>query len=339
MDDWFDLQEKTAEMAAEFTSRPPVLNGPKRQHFVPRFYLLEGFSRAGSLAVYDRKLDEVRLQKPEATAVIGHFYTAEDDQGRKRYELEQTLSEIESKAAPLIKELAAKGSLTPEERSDMAIFVAMALCRTPDLIESLKLVNGHMVKKMAQAAFGRYEIAKESLRHGPNAPATEEALETEARFMAEFIQSDQYQVETNHQWALGMSMDLFAVIAPIIVERRWLVLHRDSDKRSFITSDAPLILTTTGPRKKGAFTQGIGFANTDALVVFPLTASSVLLIFGSGGSLQHKISDSIGIRNINLMIADHCQRFVIGRDEMLVRSLVDRLNLADKAWQPKIQAG
>jgi hypothetical protein len=42
---------------------------------------------------------------------------------------------------------------------------------------------------------------------------------------------------------------------------------------------------------------------------------------------------------MNLALADRCQRFVIGREEALVRSLSDRLGLAAKVWQPKMQRG
>ncbi|ARR12889.1 hypothetical protein B7L66_12170 [Xanthomonas citri pv. citri] len=66
----------------------PLLTGPKRQHFLPRFYL-KGFTRDDQLlSVYDRTTGEVRRQSPDNTAVTGHLYTLTDDQGRKRFELE-----------------------------------------------------------------------------------------------------------------------------------------------------------------------------------------------------------------------------------------------------------
>jgi len=48
----------------ERPERPPLLVGPKRQHFLPRFYL-EGFVKNGLLAVYDRETGLVRCQTPE----------------------------------------------------------------------------------------------------------------------------------------------------------------------------------------------------------------------------------------------------------------------------------
>lgn len=43
------------------------------------------------------------------------------------------------------------------------------------------------------------------------------------------------------------------------------------------------------------------------------------------------------VRKTNLHHAERCQRFLLGRDEELVRSLADRLQLRETAWRPKIR--
>lgn len=336
MDDWSDMLPDAEALAAIDVERPPLLNGPKRQHFLPRFYL-DGFTRDGLLAVFDRDQNEVRIQKPESTGVIGHFYTVEDEQGRKRFELEQVLSEIESKAAPIIKKLAAQEGISDDERSEMAMFVALGMCRTPDLVDSIKEMNGQIIKRMATVMFSDVNRVKAMLRDKPDSLTSEEALEADAKAMVEFAASDAYKVETHHGWALSMAMTMFTTIAPILAGRDWLVVHRNCEKRSFVTSDAPLVLTKVMPRKDKIW--GIGFANTDALVLFPLTQSCALLIFGNDGGFVHKTVSQDSVKHFNLMVADRCQRFVVGRDETLVRSLAKRLSLAAKKWQPKMRAG
>lgn len=316
--------------------RPPLLNGPKRQHFLPRFYL-NGFSRDSMLAVYDREKDEVRIQRPENTGVIGHFYTVEDAEGRKRYEVEQMLSDVESKAAPIILKLANKETLTPEERADLSIFIALGMCRTPDLIESIKLINGKMIKRMAKLMFSDVDRAKEVIRERGEESISEDKLKDEARALVEFTKSDQYEVETHHGWAMGMAITLFKEIAPILAGRDWHIVHRNNEKHSFLTADVPLVLTTLGRRPNSYW--GVGFGNSDALVVFPLTESCAILIFGREGKLIHKEIEQEQIRHFNLMVANGCQRFVIGRDEALVKSVAKFLNLGKRKWQPKMQMG
>ena len=314
----------------------PLLTGPKRQHFLPRFYL-EGFTKDGKVAVFDRDKNEVRTQQPVNTGVIGHFYTMEDADGHQRFELEQMLSEFEGKASPGIKKLAAKEQPTDEERADLAIFVALAGFRTPDIIESLKLFNSGLIGDIAKRMFANVDQVKETMRGKPGSPTSEEELEQEAKEMVDFAQSGQYEVTTNHRWAVGMAMKMAFEVAPLLAGRNWLVVHRPNKKKSFVTTDAPVVLSTVTPREPSFY--GIGFGNTDAMVVFPLTQSCALVMFGKDGALQHREIDAVAIRHMNLALADRCQRFVIGREEALVKSLAERLALSEKEWQPKMQRG
>jgi len=312
----------------------PLLEGPKRQHFLPRFYL-DGFTKDGVLAVYDREANEIRIQQPVNTGVIGHFYTLEDNEGRKRFELEQMLSEFETKASPGILKLAAKEEITADERAHLAIFVALGGFRTPDIVDSLKLFNSGAIGDAAKQMFADVAQVKEQMRGKPGSPTKEEELDLEARETVEFVQGGNYEIATNHGWAVGMAMRMAFNVAPLLAGRNWNVLHCDSERNSFVTTDAPVLLTTVIPRKPSFW--GVGFGNADAMVVFPLTQSCALVLYGQDGNLQHRSVGAEQIRRCNLAMADRCQRFVIGREYNLVRSIAGHLNLARKKWQPKMQ--
>lgn len=313
----------------------PLLQGPKRQHFLPRFYL-EGFAKDGFVAVFDRESNEIRVQQPVNTGVIGHFYTMEDEQGRRRFEIEQLLSEYEGKAKPVIDKLSAKEDISADERSDLAIFIALAVTRTPDGVDSVKAFNGDMVKWAAKHLFSNVEEVKGRLRTESDGSASDEQLDAEARLMVQLAQEGGLTVTTDHRWAVGMAIQMALEIAPIFVGRNWVVIHRDNEKKSFVTSDAPVCLTTVAPRENNFW--GVGFGNSDALVLFALNESCMLAMFGQDGDLQHTKADTKQVRQMNIRTADHCQRFVIGRETALVRSLADHLRLAAKRWRPKMQA-
>jgi hypothetical protein len=319
---------------ADTISTAPQLSGPKRQHFLPKFYL-EGFTKNGMVAIFDRGKNEVRVQTPVNTCVIGHFYTMEDSEGRKRFELEQLLSDYESKANFIIKKLEACEEINAEERANLAIFVAFAAFRTPDNIDSIKLLSSSLLSDMTSRMFADVEEVKEGMRGMPNSPSAEEDLKKEAIELVEFVKSGQYKISTNHTWAVGMAMKMAFIIAPIFAGRNWMVIHRDSEKKSFVTTDAPVLLTTVTPRANNIY--GIGFGNADAFVMFPLNQSCILAMYGNQGTLTHQKIDAEQIRKINLAIAAECQRFIVARDEELVRSIKDYLRLADKKWQPKMQ--
>lgn len=283
----------------------PVLQGPKRQHFLPRFYL-EGFARDDLVAVYDRETGEVRLQQPVNTGVIGHFYTMEDEQGRKRFEIEQLLSEYESKAKPVIDLLASGHAVNADQRSDLAIFVALGAMRTPDIVESLQQMNSGLVEKVMKTMYASVDQVLENLRRDEAyAGKTEAELELEARIMVDIAHQDGV-VKTNSKWAVGMAIKMALEIAPILAGRDWLILHRDHEAKSFVTTDVPVVLTTIAPRPASFWSGGVGFGNADALVIFPLTESCALTMFGSSGGFQHRPADRDRIRQINLGMAGHC---------------------------------
>jgi hypothetical protein len=323
------------------TARPtpitvlPKLNGPKKQHVVPRFYL-DGFCRDGLLSVYDRQKNEFRIQTPHNTGAITHFYTFTDEDGRRRYDLDHLMSEYEGKAAQIIRKLSAKEKLTDDERSDMVIFVAIMGFRTPDQIDSLKAANGEMIKRLSHMIFGSEKLAKIAVKQNPkNVGLSDDEIEQQAKQLCEFVQRNQFTVETDHKWALGMSMSMFAKVAEIFVRRDWVVMHRDSEKRSFITSDAPLILTLMQPRQNNFY--GIGYASSDAMIVFSLTQASILVMYGFDGTFTHSLMTEASMKDTNRLIAERCQRFLMGRDERLVRSLVEHVQLDKTSWQPKVR--
>lgn len=332
----FDVTNLPAAVKAGENIRPPMLTGPKRQHFLPRFYL-DGFTRDGLLAVFDRDKNEIRLQQPVNTAVIGHFYTMEDADGRRRFELEALMAEYEGKARPVIDKLvAAAPELNADERSDLSIFIALAATRTPDMVNSVQALNGEIVKHTAQLLFSDMEEVFARLRADEaNASESDETLRIQADLMVHMAQNDGFTVQTDEKWAVGRAIEMAFAAAPHFAGRHWRVVHRNSEKLSFVTCDAPVYLNTVMPRPKSFY--GVGFGSPDAFISFPLHQSCVLEMFGDSGLLEHKAADRDYIRMANLHFAKRCQRFVVGRDDALVRSLTENLGLAQTKWQPKFR--
>lgn len=313
---------------------PPLLSGPKRQHFLPRFYL-DGFARDGFVAVFDREKDEIRRQQPINTAVIGHFYTMEDDEGRRRFEIEALLADYEGKAKPVIDKMVAASEITLEERADLSVFIALAATRTPDMVNSVQAINGEIVKHMAKQMFANVDRVFDRLRRDERRAAdSDAALRDEAEMMVRFVASDDYDIETDQKWAMSRAIDMALTIAPYLDARHWRVVHRANDKMSFITSDAPVYLNSVVP---GPSVYGVGFGSPDAFISFPLHQSCALEMFADTGQLEHKVAPREYVRMANIHYAKRCQRFVVGRDEALLKSLTVELGLANTKWKPKFR--
>lgn len=128
----------------------PHLSGPKRQHYVPRFYL-DGFTDSGGkLAVFDRTTGDTRIQTPENSGLIGHFYSFEDKQGRRRFDIEAMFNAVETLAAPVICKLDCRETLKAEEFDPLISFIALAALRTPAAIEDAKAVHAGVVRAQSR---------------------------------------------------------------------------------------------------------------------------------------------------------------------------------------------
>jgi len=205
------------------------------------------------------------------------------------------------------------------------------------MVKSLQHINGEMVRHTARALFADEETTYQHMRSSDRyAHESDEALRELAQDVVETTKSDAYEVNTNEKWAVGMAIRVALAAAPSMAGRDWRVVHRASEKQSFITCDAPVYLTSRDPRPS---VYGTGYASPEAFMSFPLHQSCVLEMWGDGGSLSHVEVDRDYIRMANTHFAKRCQRFVVGRDEALVKSLADEVGLAKSKWRPKFKAG
>ncbi|QDQ28434.1 DUF4238 domain-containing protein [Chitinimonas arctica] len=330
------ITPKQAHSSAGEDVHRPLLVGPKRQHFLPQFYL-EGFTSDGRLAVYDRKQNKFRLEQPKNTAVETQFYTVRDADDRPRYEVEAMLSAFESKAAPIIGKLVAQKQIDDNERANLAIFVALAAMRTPDFFNSLELFREARILDITKQLYAEVDAVAATLRKNPQfADLSDKDIHEDAKLMVQMAQNDGLEVGVNKNWTVKKAIDTAFNVAPLLKSRDWIVFVRESDKKSFITSDAPVVLISEGASANGFC--DVGYGSAKAIILFPLTESCMLVMRGNGGNLNWVPANTDAVRLLNLRVASQCKSYIVGRDEALLRSLVENLALSGKKWQPKMQA-
>ena len=228
-------------------------------------------------------------------------------------------------------------TLTADERTDLAVFMALGAMRTPDIVESLQKMNSGLILEMAKRIYSDVDRVAADLRKDPTyAGKSDEEVRAEAHAMRDMAHNGRFTVETSERWALGMAIKMSLDVAPIFAGKNWVIAHRDNEKKSFVTTDAPVVLTST-EREQGIY--GVGFGSADALVAFPLTQSCVLMMHGTDGGFRHINVNAHKVRSANLAMAEKCKRFVVGRDVALVKSLAEKVGLARSSWRPKLQAG
>ena len=300
---------------------------PKRHHYLPQFYLGR-FCRDDKLWVFDRDKKEYRQQTPNNTAVKTHYYSVEEKDGEKRTEIEAMLSYIENHAKQVIDKLHAREVLTDDEKQILSIFLAFMMNRVPDFEKSVNEIEKHTIQIMADMMFSDEKRVQSIMDKRES--KTGEKSDISAKELIDFHKRRQYEIVINRNESLRLMLTTSMELSKYFGLMDWGVYHAPQ-KKSFITTDNPLILVPRIGYKTGFY--GVGIITKGARKVFPLSQKACLIMFDRGDLLVHRDADMHLVRKINLSLTSRADRFVIGCDETLVRNLVRTTRLTE--WERK----
>jgi hypothetical protein len=282
---------------------------PKRQHYVPRFYL-ENFATEGAddslgFWVYDKAAGKTRWQTPINTAVEGYFYTITREGGVKDNSIEKFLSDAEAIAAPIITAwIADSARPTDGEIAEMASFVALLETRGPRSIAAVREMAvafaTEEMKSLAQDPdrLRRY-LAEMKEEDGVDVPQ-KKALEALAQV------GEGFDLTVDDEYAMAESLKLTDTVANGLRGMAWSLCV--SERAPFITSDTPVCIFL--PVGNGRAIFGAGFAEHLAEVTIPLSPTVCLLI--SHRSSQRRIRASEArVYEYNRRAAYIAERFMI----------------------------
>lgn len=313
----------------------PHLHGPKRQHYVPRFYL-EGFTQGGLVSVFDRKTGSTTRQTPENTGVVGHLYTFEDHQNRRRFDMEKLFAYIEGKSAPIVKKLIAGERPTFEDFDNFTTFLALAAVRTPAAIAETQLVEEGVMKARALTEFGNEQDSLRYLREKNEDAADEAKLKRMAKDLTRMVREDRYRIQVDPSNAFARVVRNFHVIAQALWERDWLVVRPENEADRFVTTDSPVVLTTTSSQAR---TLPLGYGSPHGQVLFPLSERCALVLSGDKKRFGRRTLPTEMVRRFNLTVAADCYRYVFAPDEALLQAVESELGLVATPWRSRLDVG
>jgi Protein of unknown function (DUF4238) len=292
------------------------VNKPRRHHFLSEFYL-NGFTRDGMLWLYDRERKEFRHQPPKNTAVEKDYYAFENEDGEKDFSIEEYLSKIESRARNTIVKLEAKDSITPDERLYLGHFIALLMVRTPKFDRESNQMADAAAKHLIQHSVPTVEAAAQLLQqYGKEGDAS--GITPESMF--KFIHEEKFKLKMNRDFVISAMLDQAEKATLEVAMMDWMVVHPDS-RSAFITTDEPIgFIVPDEFRRSGE--PVLGLCSHKITKFVPLSQSVGLLIGKHGGGFGHFEIPREQTRDLNILVAKECNRYVIGRDEALVRSVV-----------------
>mgnify|MGYP001161390673 CR=1 FL=1 len=302
-----------------------MASGPRRHHYPPRFYL-NGFSRDDLLWIYDCELNEIRQQTPINTAVERDYYSIEDEDGNRNNAVEEYLSTVEDKARTAIQRLEAGENLNDDLRTHLSIFMALLLARTPVFEGAFNEHTQGKLRTLLKEMLSDTEKAK--IHFQDFAKKTGEELPVTPEKLVEFVSDDKnYEIDIHPVARIHSMLAAADSIHLKFFELRWNILHAQRDT-SFLCSNNPCVILfhpRDTPGKNAPIHGTIkGMNNPGGRVLTPLSQKIALLILQSGDYLRHRRYPVMGVRSANLGTSVGFRRFLIARDEALLRSVLKK---------------
>lgn len=302
------------------------MSSPKRHHYLPESYL-RAFGKEDGVWVYDRKKNQIRWQKVKDTALESYFYSIELKDGSKDNKtIETELSKIEGAVFKISEKLRDRQQLDLEEHVQVCLFAAFMMNRTPDFREGVQRTEGELLKRAAKQIFSSEENTKRLLKESIN--GFPDASDLDAGIIHKIIQSDSFKIQIHKNRSLEMMVRLASEFAKTLLRLNFVIIHAPKDC-SFITTDRPFVIVPPNDRSRIPAWGGVGLLTPGANKFLPLSVDMTIVFGDPGDIFRHTNVSKADVMQINGSIASMTQRFLIGRDEALIKSWVKRLRLSE----------
>jgi hypothetical protein len=162
------------------------------------------------------------------------------------------------------------------------------------------------------------------------ARATGKTIDTaEAQKIFDAIQGEEFSVKAPRQNNIKMMLEIAVALGDSIVDMSWTI-YQTSPNCTFVTSDNPFIVVP--PVSADPMLEGTGPLSQGATNLIPLSNRTLLCARREGSSpLRFMRANRDFVRYSNRFVASASDRFLLARDEPLLRKLV-KVTRADQ-WQ------
>jgi len=302
------------------------LNGipglPKRHHYIPQFYL-KGFSSDGKhLFVLDKQTSQeerFRYQTINSIAFQKHLYTYQT-KSKKKETLEDLFSQVEGRAATVIKKVEQKQDLTDQERNDFSLFLSFLWIRVPYSKKEFERSTQQLYEKIARKSVAM--TPKKNLKEffeKRGKDLTDKEIDDLVDFAINEKRSKITVTVPQGYWIKQMLL-LGVDIAPALEIADW-EFRIATKSLAFVTSDNPFLLLPSRPVHPF---EGLGLLTPGAKKAIPITAKICLVIHEPQKNPRtvYTEADKPFFRKINNWVVKHSDRFVYSADKGKVGKMI-----------------
>ena len=260
----------------------------KNQHTIPYFYL-NRFIHPGWVYLCGSRCPK-KVQSARSASVKEWFYS--QNTGEQNYTLDSFNTYIETKTAPVLRELLNNRlALSEDSKLVFSYFIANLALRVPAHIkETGEMVIGALEQADYMAGKIMQEVHKIEVEE--NEPFIEVVNGESGSYRYTKKEWDNFLESLRQQDKVGKAMmettmSVITDLAPIIANMGWVIIDA-SDGAFFITSDSPVYLTNIGGSRIGA-----GWENANAVGSLPLSPRRYL-------GLHYGLpSDTLGYKRVS----------------------------------------
>jgi hypothetical protein len=279
------------------------MTDPKRHHFVPKFYL-DRFADGDQRALVRPRDGAAYVSNTTNVAVESGFYHYENEAGERVTELEGQLSDLEGKAAEVLRKID-ESRVPPEiggdDRRILSDYMALQMGRTPEHREAslfsmgvYEYLDGRPLTRELVADYLEY-------RHLGFTPSSGEV--TGALDYCGYLLGAGFQV--TQAMSFESMQDAASKASPILHGMSWSIEHER--KGHFITSDTPVMMGRT-PSPRDTY-EGFGIKTCEE-IRFPLDPAKQLVLSHSHRSPSVRVSPERST-SCNQDVAYACHQLVV----------------------------
>lgn len=246
--------------------------GKKRHHYVPAFYLNGFATSSNNIAVYEKGNNEFKVISTRDTAVIKNYYSFPAGEGIDSDTIENFFAELENKAAPVLRKIHQRDTLSDEDRAWFANFIAASMLRVPNYRQMIEDTHAENVKRITMMMASDKEAWEKSYEKFEEATGTKIDIPIEE--LRQFaMDGSRYDVKSSPEYSLRIIQHI-PKIGNLFYKMNWTYLESHPDCK-FITSDNPVHYDD--PTRDPSQFWGVGLINRNIEVIFPLSKEIGLL--------------------------------------------------------------
>jgi len=295
---------------------------PKRHHYIPQFYLKGFSSDEEHLFVLDKQASQekrFRFQTINSVAFQKHLYTYQT-KSRKKETLEDLFSQIEGRAAAIIKKVEQEQDISDQERNDFSLFLSFLWIRVPYSKKEFERSTQQLYEKIARksvAVTPKKNLKEFFKKRGKN--LTNKEIDDLVDFAINEKRSKIKVTVPQGYWIKQMLL-LGVDIAPALEIADW-EFRIATKSFAFVTSDNPFLLL---PNRRLRPFEGLGLLTPGAKKIIPITAKICLIIHEPQKNPRtvYADADKPFFRKINNWIVKYSDRFIYSADKGKVEKMI-----------------